>query len=67
MIIIPRITNVDNNTSWDKIFLLSINGSKIAVNSDILDKHINASETVDNFIASKKHIQCIDITNPINK
>ena len=42
-------------------------GSSIAVNRDILDKHINASETVDNLIDSKKQIQCIAINNPIEQ
>ena len=32
---------------------------------DILDKHINANETVDVLIDSKKHIQCSAMIQPI--
>ena len=54
---IPKITKSDNNNSCFLILTFLKNGSIIAVNRAVVDKHVTAKETLYILIASKKQIQ----------
>ena len=63
IIIIPKTTIIDKNTSNNETLLLSKIGSRIAVNKDIVDKQTNANDTFDNLIDSKNHTAPAKNTN----